>query len=261
MAMALALLAACGTPGPAQWQPVATGVQYRAWAPWDHSRAHALRIDLQQPGLSVALTPAEERGRPVPEMPSAARASVAVNASFFERDFTPRGLTMSEGRAWPMSYTYPQTSPLLACDAAQRCLVQLDAPFAWQPGWHTVVAGTPWLVREGRPRSEADDARCPGFCRGPHPRMALGLDVSRRWLWLLVIEGRREPVLGASLAQTAALLHELGAHTAFNLDGGGSIALEIAGRSVAARPFNEPAPRPVANALLVRAPGLNSDKR
>lgn len=254
------LLAACGTPGPRSgWAPVAAGIEYRAWSPWPDSAVHALRLDLSQPGLRIALSPPQDAGRPVPQMATAASAAVAVNASFFERDFTPRGLTMSEGRPWPHSFTYPQSSPLLACDAASRCRIQLDPPFEWRRGWHTVVAGTPWLVREGRARAEADDARCPGFCIGPHPRVALGLDETGRWLHLVVIEGRRDAVRGASLAQTAELLRALGARTAFNLDGGGSIALEIRGRSVAGRPFNEPAPRPVANALLVFAPAWSDD--
>ncbi|MGZ7222954.1 hypothetical protein ACXWPH_10160, partial [Streptococcus pyogenes] len=56
----------------------------------------------------------------------------------------------------------PVADPLLACDTV--CSIRFDAPAAPEPGWHTVVSGTPWLVRDGQARTVADDASCAHLC-------------------------------------------------------------------------------------------------
>lgn len=235
-------------PAPAGWRTLAPGLWQRDAAPG----VQLLRLDLREPRLRLGLSPAAERGQPIDAMATARAARAAFNASFFDRSFRVRGLTVSEGLPWPEPMA-PQASPLLACDAQQRCTMQLDAPQLLPPQTHTAVAGTPWLVRAGRPRSEADDAGCPGFCAQPHPRTAIGLDATRRHLIVLLAEGRRDDRPGLSLAQTARLLQAHGAADAFNLDGGGSSALLLDGRPAMQRPANEPAQRPIANALVIRA--------
>ncbi|MGE1095292.1 phosphodiester glycosidase family protein, partial [Pseudomonas zeae] len=87
------------------------------------------------------------------------------------------------------------------------------------------VSGTPWLVRDGQARSADDDASCANLCAQSHPRTAVGMDASGRQLIVLLAAGRRGPVKGLTLAQTAELMRELGAVQAFNLDGGGSSTL------------------------------------
>lgn len=59
---------------------------------------------------------------------------------------------------------------------------------------------------------------------GPrHPRSALGLDKSRRFLLLVVVDGRRAGHSdGVTLHQLATLMKEQGCQQAINLDGGGS---------------------------------------
>lgn len=251
----LALLAltigSCGGLGPpavpAGWQAIAPGLLMRQAGPG----IHLLRLDLNEPTLRLGLTTPAERGRTIDAMPSAQSAAVAFNASFFDRAWRVRGLTVSEGQAWQQPLA-PQDSPLLACDAQQRCTMQLDPPHALPPGTHTAVAGTPWLVRDGVPRTADDDARCPAFCGAPHPRTALGLDAGRRHLIVVLAEGRRDGLPGLTLAALARLLREHGAVEGLNLDGGGSSTLWIAGRAVMLRPANEPAERPIANALVIR---------
>jgi hypothetical protein len=183
-------------------------------------------------------------------MPSAATALVAVNGSFFDRQFDARGWSVSAGTAWARPLAVA-ASPVLACDRAQRCAIHVDVPAAVPTRWFTAVSGTPWLVRSGVARTEADDATCAHLCAREHPRTAVGLDPTRRWLWIVLAEGRRPPVAGVSLARLAGWMRQQGLHDALNLDGGGSSALFINGRSVMARPANEPAQRPLANALLV----------
>ena len=233
---------------PEGWQPLAPGLLHREAAPGQR----LLRLDLQEPTLRLSLTPPSERGQPIDTMAMAREARAAFNASFFDRGFRVRGLTVSEGEAWPEPMA-PQSSPLLACDARQRCSMQLEPPHALPPGTHTAVAGTPWLVRAGQPRTEADDAGCANLCAQPHPRTAIGLDATRRHLLVLLAEGRRDDRPGLSLAQAARLLHAHGATEALNLDGGGSSTLLLDGRLAMQRPANEPGQRPIANALVIRA--------
>jgi len=232
---------------PAGWQGLAPGLLMRQPAPG----VHLVRLDLQEPGLRLILTPPAERGRKIDAMPAAQAAVVAFNASFFDRAWRVLGLTVSAGEAWPEPMA-PRASPLMACDREQRCRMQLVPPHVLPPGTQLAVAGTPWLVRDGRPRTADDDAHCQAFCGAPHPRTAIGLDAGRRYLFVVLAEGRREGMPGLTLAELARLLHEHGANDALNLDGGGSSALWIDGRPVMQRPANEPVQRAIANALVIR---------
>jgi exopolysaccharide biosynthesis protein len=120
----------------------------------------------------------------------------------------------------------------------------LRQPKRWMTG---AVSGWPMIVQDC-----AAVATLPGsdhFTRAPHPRTAVGLSKDRRGLLLVVADGRRAGVPGPTLPELAALLLELGACTAVNLDGGGSSALWVRDRIV-----NQPsdgAERRVANHLAV----------
>lgn len=250
--LALAGCASIPAPPTDGWQPLAPGLAHRAWAPFPASEVQALRVDLTR--LRVSLSPPADAGLALDQMPSGRGALASVNASFFDRDFRPRGLTVSEGHPWPalLKPARPVQDPLLACD--RGCVIRFDAPATAEPGWTTVVSGTPWLVRDGRARTAEDDAGCASLCAQPHPRTAVGLDASGRHLIVLLAAGRRGEVKGLTLAQTAETMRELGAVQAFNLDGGGSSTLLIGGESRLPRPFNEPALRRVANALHLLNP-------
>lgn len=249
----LALVTGCASvmsPPPDGWQTLAPGLAHRSWAPWPDSDVQALRVDLQR--VRVALSPPGEAGLPLDQMPTGRNALASINASFFDREFRPRGVTVSDGQPWPALLKAPASAkdPLLACsDLPWRCVIRFDAPAAPEPGWRVAVSGTPWLLRDGQPRTAADDAGCANLCAQTHPRTAVGLDASGRQLIVLLAAGRRGEVKGLTLAQTAQLMRELGAVQAFNLDGGGSSTLLIQGESRLARPFNEPALRRVANAV------------
>ncbi|KQW44664.1 MULTISPECIES: phosphodiester glycosidase family protein [unclassified Roseateles] len=259
LAPLLLALAGCASipPPPAAdgWQPLAPGLAHRAWAPWPNSEVQALRVDLAQ--VRVSLSPPADAGQSLDQMPSRRGALASVNASFFDRAFRPRGLTVSAGQPWPelIKANKPVKDPLLACsDPPGGCTIRFDAPTAPERGWAMAVSGTPWLVRDGQARSAEDDASCANLCAQSHPRTAVGLDASGRQLIVLLAAGRRGPVKGLTLTQTAQLMRELGAVQAFNLDGGGSSTLLIGGESRLPRPFNEPVLRRVANALHLLNP-------
>ena len=87
-------------------------------------------------------------------------------------------------------------------------------------GFHRILKG-----RELTRRAESGKDR--------HPRSAAGLSGSGgdsaegRFLYLLVIDGRRIGSIGATEGETALLLKALGATDGINLDGGGSSALVL----------------------------------
>jgi hypothetical protein len=258
----LVTLGGCATWSPAwqgpaatagEWQRLTAGLDYRSFSPWPDSRVHVLRLDLREPGLRLEVSPPQARGLAMDRRPEASAAVASFNASFFDRSFVPRGLTVSQGEVWtPVLQAH--ASPWLACDWLQRCRMKFTDTGVLPEGAINAVAGTPWLVRAGQVRTEADDASCAALCARTHPRTAVGLSGQGRWLLVVLVEGRRPPVAGVTLAPLSQLMRELGAMDAINLDGGGSSTLWLQGRAVMARPANEPEERALANVVsIVRA--------
>ena len=60
-----------------------------------------------------------------------------------------------------------------------------------------------------------------------HPRSAAGISSCGRFLYLLVVDGRRAGSVGSTEAETALLLRALGAAEGINFDGGGSSSLAM----------------------------------
>jgi Phosphodiester glycosidase len=253
-------------PATAPWRTVHPGLRYAVFSPWPSSRVHVLQLDLAEPGLRLQVSPPEARGLTMDMLAIDPVVVASLNASFFDRSHTPRGLTVSDGRAWPRVLV-PADSPVLACDAAQRCAMHFAPGLVAPPDWFNAVAGTPWLVRDGQARLAADDSTCASLCAYLHPRTALGLDASGRTLTVVLAEGRRAAVggalggaaggaVGVALAPLAAWMRELGVHQAINLDGGGSSTLWLQGRAAMGRPANEPNERALSTALQIVRVGV-----
>ena len=62
---------------------------------------------------------------------------------------------------------------------------------------------------------------------GRHPRSAAGVSSDGRYLYMLVIDGRRAGSIGSTERETALLLRSLGSWDGLNFDGGGSSALAM----------------------------------
>jgi hypothetical protein len=93
-----------------------------------------------------------------------------------------------------------------------------------------------------------------------HPRSAAGISSSGRYLYLLVIDGRRLGSVGSTETETALLLQALGASEGINFDGGGSTALALLYPDGEVRVVNTPIhdqirgrERAVAGCLGIRA--------
>lgn len=266
--LASAALTGCATPGagPADaaqadvtaaaprlpWTPVdgAKGLLYAKDVATPGQVLHWLRLDLNDPTLVLTLTPPRDRGHTLDQFEGATQALVAVNASFFTSRFEPRGWTVSAGDVWTPVLAAAQ-SPLLQCNAAKQCDMHLTPPVPAPAPGGLAVGGTPWLIRDGVARQPSDDASC-GFCKVRHPRTAVGLDDTRRFLTLVLVEGRQPGALGMTLSELAQQMRVHGVTQALNLDGGGSTALLLQGQLATGRPFNEPTLRPLANALIIR---------
>ena len=129
--------------------------------------------------------------------------------------------------------------------------VALDAPHLMD-----VVGGHPLLVRDGRFAPILDSASVRTLATVRHPRTAVGLSRDGRRMFLVVVDGRRPGYsVGMTLPELAALMIEMGAHTALNLDGGGSSTMAIRPRGDDVRVVNRPSDaegeRAVANALAI----------
>jgi hypothetical protein len=118
-------------------------------------------------------------------------------------------------------------------------------------GTRALVSGFSQLVIDGKPVtcwSPTAQSCFPdrGDMRQRHPRTAMGLSKDRRTFILAVVDGRTSASIGMYGTELAALMHELGAWTAFNLDGGGSSAMWVKGRGYVNSPSDGSA-RAVAN--------------
>jgi hypothetical protein len=92
------------------------------------------------------------------------------------------------------------------------------------------------ILEDGEPTAQALSQR--GAAR--HPRSAAGISADGRYLYLLVIDGRRPGSAGATELETALILKELGAAEALCFDGGGSSALALRQTNGSIRLLNKP---------------------
>jgi hypothetical protein len=101
-------------------------------------------------------------------------------------------------------------------------------------GTLALVSGFPEVVVEGVPMTCADPEASDCFpdrsdMRDRHPRTAMGLTQDRSKFFLVVADGRTSESDGLYGSELADIMGDLGAWTAFNLDGGGSTQMWVDG--------------------------------
>ncbi len=236
-------------------------------------RLHCLRVDLLDPHLEIAVALATDPDGPGPataalESPLAiarsAGALALVNANRWEALPDAAG-----NRSIDWQESMPVEIQGLAAsggiirnppDDPEFTSVWLDYQGKFHLGrpadLHDVrdgIAGHEQLLREGRVLVPLGGA--------VQPRSALGLDARRRFLHLVVVDGRQPGYSeGMSLYELAMFLRELGCTDAVNLDGGGSSILVMHDDSGSDRMVNDPStkvggqsvPRPIPVGLVVR---------
>jgi len=229
---------------------------------------HLVHVDLNTPGLELVTTPVQGSGellaRTTTEFVEDLQVALAINGDAFEPwysrtpwDYYPHsGDTVRPlGRYGHAGVLYPAQRPLpprptlfIAADG-RPSLDPVSGPI------RSALSGLSRVVRAGRvvpaPRYRST-AR--------HPRTAIGLDRARRTLILMVADGRqRGYATGLTEDEVASEMLRAGAHSAINLDGGGSSVLVLRDARGRARRLSSPIhtrvpgrERPVANHLGVR---------
>lgn len=243
----LCLLLVCAPAGANDWEPVLAGIDYRHLHR-DGIDAHVVRVDLHVRSLEVVASAAAERGLTVSEFARGRNAVVAINGDYFDPALNPIGLAMGDGAVWARANEQLRRQEVVGVGPGRVRIFPRAEPLREPKRWMTgAVAGWPMVVEDCAPV-----AALPGsahFTLAPHPRTAIGLSKRRRELLLLVADGRRAGTPGVTLPELAALMIEVGACTALNLDGGGSSTLWLRDRIV-----NQPSDgfeRKVANHLGV----------
>jgi exopolysaccharide biosynthesis protein len=244
--LGLTLLASART-GAVEWEAIVPGVEHGRIVR-DGVDAYAVRVDLDAPCIAVVATPAADRGLTVSEFAAHHGAVVAINGDYFDPALEPIGLAMGGGEVWARADERVRRQEVVGVGNRRVEIFRRASPLREPEPWMTgAISGWPMVVEDCAPV-----AKLPGsdhFTNAPHPRTAVGLSADRQHLLLLVADGRRADVPGPTLQELAALMVEVGACTALNLDGGGSSALWIRERIV-----NQPSDlveRPVANHLAV----------
>lgn len=217
------------------WTPLFDGVELTRGTT-DEPRLQkiaAVRIDLKAPGIEFLVTPdngqapKETNSQTTSEFLLGHHLQVAINANFFAPCCDPGNkdlLGLAVARGVVVSPPRPSgTGSVALCLTRdnQARIVRTAEGFSTEGVW-TAVAGSEQILGGGvKPTLENT-----GFNNATHPRTALGISGDGRYLFLLVIDGRRAGHSeGATLSEVADWLLRLGASEGLNLDGGGSTAL------------------------------------
>lgn len=243
------------------WRSVRPGLDYTGAVLHEprRIRLHAVRVDLNTPGAEVVVSPPRPAGgqettsERVGTFLRRNGCAVAINASLFapvRRVFGGPaeviGLAISEGRTWSPAVPNLHAVTFDRSNRAALALPEITLTNAWMG-----VGGLLAVLRDGRNTHEAGP---------PEPRSLVGGSADGRYLYFMAVDGRQTGFSeGATPAEAAEFLRQLGAHWALNLDGGGSTTLALARRGWGARVVNRPADhlfgllqRPVATSLGVR---------
>jgi hypothetical protein len=229
---------------PVAWTPLFHGIDMRSWTK-DKPRQIAgitVRIDLAADGIRAHTTPANGpaegetdalkttsflrkhklqlaiNAAPFAPMPSKeGQAQDIVGLSIHEKEI------VSPGQSGAPALYIHENDAMIAKDSARR----IEANFA--------VGGFSTVLWEGEVVPHPNDKL--------HPRTAAGVSRDRRFLYLLIVDGRQPGYSeGATCEELGQWLKEAGCWTGLNLDGGGSTTLvkedENGNPAILNRPIN-----------------------
>ncbi|MGH2414135.1 MAG: phosphodiester glycosidase family protein, partial [Microcystaceae cyanobacterium] len=228
---------------------------------------HIVTIDLKTPGVKAFVTPGfpkpsdrETSARKTSDFLKEFKLQLAINASYFHHfhekspwEYYPHSGDPSYpiGEAISNGYRYssPEANFPVLCFSAQN-RVQILKNEKCPEGTAQGVAGSQLLVYDGKAidNNLKDDK--------PYPRVAAAINREGTKLWLIAVDGK-QPLYseGITIAELTKIVTDLGAHTALNLDGGGSTTLVMGsnnGSKVLNAPIHTRVPmreRPVGNHL------------
>lgn len=199
---------------------------------------HLVRIDNNYVGVTITpyVTAKSEWGQTTSSFATSKGLQIALNAGFYAggTNYTPCSIVVSNGTQWANTYdsnTYGQfgyTSDGRPKYVEEAPIASVSA-YTWM---HNVVSGSPVLVQNGAvvPNLHSSAAcAAHGHCAAYRARTGVGLSADNRYTYLVTVE-ENPSTNGMTMNQFAALMVEVGAHWAINLDGGGSTTMYIAAK-------------------------------
>ena len=227
-------------------------------------RRHAVRINLQQPGLKFTTTDRiaewqpdtrETRRQTVRSFLRSERAAARPVLLAFNADaFTPwpahfdqetpanlQGFAVCRGQL----VSPPSGSPSLIITSDGKASIRSAASGENPSGIDIAVSGFALCLKNGQVQPSGTDL---------HPRTAIGLSADQRVLFVLIVDGRRHSSGGATTAELGQWLLDYGAHDSINMDGGGSSTLAWWNNDATTEDKIELLNRPVGNGLKLLTP-------
>ncbi len=258
-----------------EWKPIFRGVAV-SWREVDEplQKIVALRINLKARGIEFKTTPPNKDFKPneretwrqtTADFLVENKLAVAVNANFYTPfnaetirnpgDANVTGLAVSDG----FVESAPQIGfPSFLVKKDGSVEIRQVAPDEDLSEIEQAVSGSSIVLKDGEVVETADDS--------VHPRTAVGYSQDKRYVYFIVIDGRRPGYsVGASLKSVGETLKYFGASEGLNLDGGGSTTMVARGKDgtpqVLNRPINAGVNEPIylrhnANAIGVKARSL-----
>jgi len=227
-----------------QWQIFATGIDYF------HGKTsspkidfHALKIDLSAQGIDIVIKGGayKENQTQSQKVSSFVRDNnllAGINASPFDivsskegKTIQNMGIVISDGKTLaPANSNY---DALIFYKDNKAAIVNQSSINSVE-NIANAVGGFHQTLTNGEPaqRTHGKEAR--------HPRSAAGISQDGKYLYLVVIDGRRAGSVGATEEETALLLRSLGSWEGINFDGGGSTALAMRFANGKVRVVNTP---------------------
>lgn len=216
-----------------------------------------LRVDLANPHIQLESVLSQDFGRERKTVPELCRLFKkpyfrvigGINTDFFAGN-QPVGIVLRDGelikrgRGWSALAIAKDKNPTIG--------IFENAGTQELNRFQDIVGGGPRIVRAGKVSVERErEGQREGFDDEAHPRTAAGFTQDRRYLVLVVVDGRQPGhSLGVDLYELAEIMLAFGCYEALNLDGGGSSTMVIRNRVVNS-PSDPFGARPVAAALLV----------
>ncbi|MFU8803609.1 MAG: phosphodiester glycosidase family protein, partial [Bradymonadaceae bacterium] len=236
------------------WTQAHPGVRHVQEVQSGPVRVNAMEVDLCAPGVSLRATKSGEGRRTTSSFGQLVGAQAAINGDFYDGSFRPIGLAIGAGERWPNNVDKAGWG-FIAFGPQQAEISPTSAHVASPPSWmHDTVGGNILVLTNGTVTNDAGS-----FCTTRHPRTAAGFSQDGNKLYLAVVDGRTTSSRGMTCTELGQLMKNLGAHTAINLDGGGSTTMWVQGKGVVNVP-SDGSQRTVANHLAVHATGSGTAK-
>ncbi len=219
------------------------GIEYWHETVSGPNEVYVMKVDLQAKGIRAFVTP-ELKGEVINTSTYLSRygVQVGINTAFFDMGGTNRvrGFHKSNGvqyqdtivEDWRPTVGFSETTEYLFGEGNRGRM-------------YNACSGSHVIVENGQIAPKNVEA----LVTDRHPRTAVGIDKSRRYFYMVVVDGRMNSSVGMTLDELGQEMIRLGVDEAVNLDGGGSSTMVIQGKGLMNRPTGGTYQRPVASHL------------